>query len=815
MNPIIKRIVQRNIGKLTKKELAKATSKLDATIYDSKNNKVMGNEDYPTQSQHYVHRHRLIRKGIVHFTNVMHRQEVSFFHPWMKGYLEKVGKALWSKPPLFCRPSEDDKSEPKEDEIIKQAWEDKRLQEACRKMWHKSQVHGFGFLYPMKGTFFQGYSGPEWTVYSLDEMGEPSDYSQGHPVKWTINHTNKEKNDPKEITIKQGLYYDYKNTDDFTGEPFGIGIWDLLIDWLWIQDAVNAFDQRMGNGFFTLVVPNNTDPTEIAKYEDTIRNTRTEMGIVVRGAVEEPVQMNWVGMAGVQVDFIAHLEKLEDLIAFNMGFPKRWIMGDREGARENGSNDSLQVNIQLKNLYTEWILLIKRILKWYNLISDYKDIIIKPPFELQLSEQEQIELDSIKTDTIAKKTWLSVNEQREEDGYEASEEEGADKIIPEEEPENGSNPGEDKEDQGKKPSSPKSDSEPLTGNYYLDTKMIRCPSCRTHFKATSDTMKRVKVRGINKLMGRCPQCRTNFRLQEVKSAKSDTKSTIWEVDVWIDNGKESAFKNYMYQFDLKDLDLYPVTKRDEDSRYSATFRYFGRGSPWRSGKYWQIKSDWKTGKSDTFETLIDIFTNKKISVRQLAKLCNVSPTTVSKIREKMDSHKNPVFKQDQIVVKCDAVSLGNDIYEIQDVPVILPQRKHYENLGYEAERPKEEIKSFFENDKFPKEYRIGVTITDDHDTPYALEIPNENTVGTVQLKRLDDEGNVRGNIRYSLKDADRILGTDNFIRQHTIDNQNIPTSVALRSRDVPNINGKYIEHDLDIRSFVFSKNNARNKKAGK
>lgn len=677
---IVQKIVQNYISRQSPEDLKKITSKVDTLSgpYDQRNNHILGGEDVPTLSSHYVHRHYLIVKGIVHYTKVSHRIKMFTRHPWFKGYMEKVGKALWSQPPTFCRPVDDAKKDPEEDLIIKQAWEENRLQEACKKMWEKSQWGGYAFFYPMKGQFFEGYSGPQWTVYSVDEMGEPADYKQGHPIKWSINHTNKEKTEPKEITITQGIYYDYKNTDDFTGEPFGMGIWDLAIDWLWIQDAVNAFDQRMGNGFFTLVVPNNTDPAQIAKYEQVIRNTRTEMGIVVRGSVEEPVQMNWVGMSGVQVDFIAHLGKLEDLIAFNMGFPKRWIMGDQEGARENGSNDALQVNIQLKNLYTEWMLLIKKILKRYNLISDFNEILIKPPFEMQLSEQEQIELESIKAETLAVKTWLTDNEKREAEGLDPIE--GGDELASVQEQKmmeaaNTQTPN-DKKDQGKTPSNPKS-------------------------------------------------------------------------------------------------------------------------------------------KSDSFDTLIDIFTGNSISVRKLADLCGVSPTTISKMRDKLDAMNKPKMKYDEITMKCDAVALGDDIYEIEDVPVILPQVKNYEHLGYKAERPREEIEKFFKDEKFPKEYRIGVTVTDDHSTGIPLEIPNENTVGTVKLSRLDEEGNIRANIKYSLRDADRILGSDNFIRQHTTNNQNIPTSVALRSRDRPLKNGHYIESDLDIRSFVFTQKNARNSKAGK
>jgi len=652
-------------------------SKEDATgdMYDNRNPK-FGDQSFPQLKSGYVHRSILIRKGYVHFNNLHHRQMVSYFHPWVKGYLERVQKALWSTPPLFIKPNKkEDKEE--EDETIKEQWEELRLQAAIGKSWYKSQVHGICFYYPMqKEGFFAGYSGPPWYIYSKDEMGEPSYFIQGHPVEWVPIHSNPNKDEPKIFHINDGVFYDYKLSDDFTGEPFGIGIWDLLIDWIWIEDSVNAFDQRMGNGFLTMVVPNNTDDADIAKYEAIIRQTRTEKGIVIKGAVDEPVELNWVGMAGVQVDFIGHLEKLEDLIAFNMGFPKRWIMGDSEGAMESSGKDALQVNIQLKNLFQEWIIYIKRILMKHNLITNFKDIIIKPPFEMQLSEQEQVELDRIKAETIAIKVWKSIDEQRMEDGLEPCGEEGADKVMLQQEKK--------EEETG--------DGEPTEDN------------------------------------------------------SNPTKKT--------------------------------------------------------------------TKKSDTYDQLEEIFTNAdKNTVRDLAILTGLSTGSMSKVRAKFDINKNPLYKFDDLMIKQDAVSLGDDLYEIKDVPVILPQNKDYPEYGYNAIRPREEIARIFNDPKYPKEFRIGATLTDDHKSRVPLEVLNENTVGMVKLTRLDEDGNVRGDITYSLKEADRILGNKNYIREFTAKNENIPTSVALYSRDRPTKEGM-VERDLDIRSFVFSRHKTRNKKAG-
>ena len=671
MSAIMKRIAQNYVSKLSKEDLSKMTTKTD-TLYDNKNPK-FGKESAPVPKEQYVHRSTIIVNGYVHFTNPHHRQMIAYYHPWVKGYLEKVSKALFSEPPIFCQPDTSKEEEPVIDEEITAFWAENRLQDAMRKSWMKSQVHGICFYYPMEPTqFFEGYSGPPWYVYSSDEMGEPSDFNQGHPIKWTINHSNKNKDTPKEITIKQGVFYDYKLSDDFTGEPFGIGIHDILIDWIFITDSINSFDQRMGNGFFTMVVPNSTSDIELAKYEQAVRNTRTEKGLVVRGAVEEPVTMNWVGMAGMQVDFIAHVEKLEDLIAFNMGFPKRWIMGDAEGAMESSGKDALQVNIQLKNLFNEWVVYIKRILLFHGKIATISDIVVKPAFEMQLSEEEKVQLDNLKTMTIAAKTWMTINEQRRADGLEDME--GGDDLI-----------------------------------------------------QTMET--------------------------EAKEEEDSTESTPSS------NPKDAA------------------------------------------------------KKTDSLETLIDVFTDSKISVRQLADLCNVSPTTISKMRDKFDTFKTPQFKEDDLTIKCDAIQLDEDIYEIEDVPLILPQEKFYENLGYKTTRPKEEIARIFNDPKYPKQFRIGATITDDHTSRVPLEILDENTVGMAELKRIDEQGNIRGNIRYSLKEADRILGKDNFIRQKTMSNENIPTSVALYSRDKPTESGGMQESNLDVRSFVFTRK-PRNERAG-
>lgn len=298
---------------------------------------------------------------------------------------------------------------------------------------------------------------------------------------------------------------------------------------------------------------------------------------------------------------------------------------------------------------------------------------------MQMSEQERLELDALKTETIAAKTWLSVDEQRIADGRKASGEEGADKVLMQQ---------------------PKQD--PTIG-------------------------------------------------QDQKPEAEEKKPT----------------------------------KPKSDSDIAATF-----------------------------EVLADVLTEGSIGVNELARISGVSPATISKMRDKFDALKKPIYKCDDLVFKTDsAVEIAPDIWEVQDVPLVLPQSKEYKHLGYNAIRPREEIERIFKDPAYPKQFRIGVTASNDHSSRVPLEVLKDSSLGMVDFKRLDEEGNIRGNIRYNLQDADRILGTDNYIRQRTKSGEDIPTSIALWSKDIPVKNGM-LESDLDIRSFMFT-TQPRNNKAGR
>jgi transcriptional regulator with XRE-family HTH domain len=212
--------------------------------------------------------------------------------------------------------------------------------------------------------------------------------------------------------------------------------------------------------------------------------------------------------------------------------------------------------------------------------------------------------------------------------------------------------------------------------------------------------------------------------------------------------------------------------------------------------------------SELYGPLAEAF--RSLSLKQLAEVMGVSEGTVSKIRSKFDEENKPKLKTD--AVKCDSVQLSGSLYEINDAKLVLPQRKFYEQYNRYCVRSPEAIKKAFNNPKTPRSFRIGVTPSNDHTSRVPLEVLSDSAVGTVELTRLDEEGAIRGNIKYDLAEVQKILGAGNWIESATKQQQSLHTSVALHTKDRI-INNEGIEDDLDIRSFVFT-TSPRNTNAG-
>ena len=617
----------------------------------------------------YVHRSKVIKERAFFIEVPEHRNIVAYFSVWGSAIRTRVPEALCVARPIFAVPNQEAKADGQLEELqpIIDWWEDHRMNEIWQKAVAKSYIHGTCTYYPLNLEDKPWYSGLPAFVVASDEA-RPSEWTLGHPVQWDVHPSNKEL-EPYSMTIKNAVFFDYSNSDDFDGVPYLIASWDSIIDLLFIQDAVNAFDQRMGNGFMVLVVPNRTPKAEMEKFEEKLKHLRTNRGVVVKGAVDEPVQIDWMGMGGAQIDFPGHLAKIEDQIAFDLGFPKRWLFGDSPGALESGGQDALHINIKLKTLFKPWTVWMKLILRYHGLIQNFSDVDIRPPYIIHISEQERVELDQKKADIIATKNWLTVDEQRELDGYEALTEEQKAELMPPEEGEEGSE-------------------------------------------------------------------------KEEKPTPNDAKTT----------------------------------------------------------------------KTDAYEMMNGLFNNPEISINDLIAMTGVAKNTVSKIRSQAADAVRPQLKRDEFVMKMDAVALDDHMWRIHDVPLILPQEKQYGTRM--CVRSKEEVARVFHDPKTPKEFRIGVNPTDDHASSVPLEVLKRNTIGVVNLNRLDDDGNIRGDITYDLDASKEILGENNWLQDYTTQGINPNTSVALYTRDRPE-NGKYIESNLDVRSFVFSQNKARNKKAGK
>ena len=101
---------------------------------------------------------------------------------------------------------------------------------------------------------------------------------------------------------------------------------------------------------------------------------------------------------------------------------------------------------------------------------------------------------------------------------------------------------------------------------------------------------------------------------------------------------------------------------------------------------------------------------------------------------------------------------------------------------------------------YPKEFRIGVNEQDDHTSRIQSEVLDANAIGTVKYTSFSPDG-IIGKVRIDLTKADKVLGTNNWIREHTNHGEFIPMSVARWTVDKPK--GKdQIETQLDVRSYV-------------
>lgn len=205
-------------------------------------------------------------------------------------------------------------------------------------------------------------------------------------------------------------------------------------------------------------------------------------------------------------------------------------------------------------------------------------------------------------------------------------------------------------------------------------------------------------------------------------------------------------------------------------------------------------------ESPKLDSFLTALTDSTLSVRELGKLLNVSASTISKMRETAALELRPKPKLDCIELHTDSVALENDIFEYSGL-LLEPQTKFYEQHGYQSILPAAEIQRIFNDPTYPKEFRIGITPSDDHASQVPNEVLEPNAIGAVRYERLEGD-KIYGKVRIDLAKADKVIGPNNWLREFTATGQNIPLSVARWTVDMPSGTNERIESNIDIRSYV-------------
>ena len=215
------------------------------------------------------------------------------------------------------------------------------------------------------------------------------------------------------------------------------------------------------------------------------------------------------------------------------------------------------------------------------------------------------------------------------------------------------------------------------------------------------------------------------------------------------------------------------------------------------------------GDSDWRNDLADII-QYRAPVRALAQVMDLSVGSISKARAKFDNDLTPQLKLDSIECKEDSIQIADNIYEFEGI-VLKPQNKFYKRYNANCITPRSEIERIYNDPTYAKEFRIGVTSTDDHSSSVPSEVLENAAIGTVSYRKLDQDG-IHGKVRIDLSKADKILGEGNWLRQYTESGQHIPLSVARLTKDIFQGDDR-VETNIDIRSYVATRR-PRNKDIG-
>jgi len=739
--------------------LPQPVSKADATYYNRFPYMSSNVEDGELQNlqdfANYVHIHRAIQNRAFRFINPIHREMMAAWHPWYNALIDKVSKALTKDEIRIVKPETKNDEEPELNDKLMDFWRERKFQNMLTLAIRNMKLHGPINYYAFKVKDY--WTRPGWNIYS-EPQSRPKAWDEfGHPIEWKIQPSAKnmetfdislkgavpvgktEVNALLENTLseKHCVWFDPHHTEDFRGKREGNNMWDALIDYLFTIDNWRSYLQKIGNGFMVLALGEDTTPDEEDVIDNVLNDINTNKVLKLTQSKESPVTVDWMDTGGGNSGFIECIDKMEDNFAVAMGYPKMWLLGDQEGAMESSGKNALQINIKMIEDFNFYVPnFVKAVLMFHDKISSNDEVAILPGFKTAMSEQEIAELDEIKTSTIAMKTWATPNEQRELDGMDPIDEEGADELVQQQEMNIEKDGMEAKNNDA---------------NIKTDVKFSKCSICGKKGEIVEHSRQVTSSRKPKLIMTKIPK------------------------------GFEGAGNRV------------PLC---ENCRHSPR----------------------KQDSLSPEETLISILGKSSaeggMSIRKMGEFLGFSPGVASNVRARMDSYKKPQYKVDDLNIKCDSVQISENMYRIEDAKLVLPQRKQYPRLYGEkwVNRPRSEIEKIFNDTTNLRSYGIGVNPDDSHKSRVPLEVLKKTRVAKTKFTRIDEDGNIRGDIEIDLEKVRKVLGENSWLEQDLKESNHVGTSVALYSVDKPNGN-QMDESDLDVRSFVFTRQ-ARNEDAG-
>jgi hypothetical protein len=380
-------------------------------------------EDQIRENRNYDSVNRLIKIGAFDIDSGIHRKYWTHLNEWAHSATFRVANAICKTTPIF-------KIDDEEVLKISEFWEKQSGQTFLEKCICEDRTHG-GLLVcknKFKRRLPWRLNIKEWVIYSRAEIFNMFADSDEYPTFFEVRY------DLTELRRGQGIrnfdatnsfWWSSELTDDNLGISVLSRIFDDLVDYMLIHEAVKTFALRWGHGFLTVKSINGMNEDQFDALQDQIKRMRRDRAIIFDGADEKDT-FEWFNPS-TPYDFVKQMDKIEERLSQGIEMPLRWLKGSEAGALSSASEDGDQIGIRLSEIFKKYIPLIKSFLLFNNIISEEEceKLVIELP-EVAQTEKERLELEGLKIDNLIKSTWLTPNERRIEMGLEPIE--GGDEL---------------------------------------------------------------------------------------------------------------------------------------------------------------------------------------------------------------------------------------------------------------------------------------------------------------------------------------------------------------------------------------------------